>query len=422
MSDNRDESGRLTKFVTKQGKGVLIARLWKTGPDGRRVYAEAWTLRKVRNGRQLYFTLPRERAKAEQVANEIDAFLQVRSNTVEQALAKFAPGKTGGTGDAVATVGETVDAYLKRRDVLDVKKSSAEQAVRGLLRIVWLARAQRAGRRGFYGTAMDEREKEAVRRTSLADVDHTMLTHFKSAVLAGVEDEVVKKSRKRTANGYLAGARSLFTDAARRVYRAAGLIVPELAALAAEPDFRKVDTRYRLPELRVINAMFDLGPRLRETDRNAYLAWLLALHAGLRKEEIGHCRRAWFSETAPWKIRVAADGEFNPKGHEGETEVEPWVHDEIVRLGGEDYVLTGHASERCDDVFRRLNPLLRAAGMDREKPTHELRKLFGSYIASTRGLFVAQKFLRHQSAQLTSDDYADAVLDELLRARWRAAG
>jgi integrase len=422
-SSNRDPAGRLTRFVTKQGKGVLITRLWKTNSDGERVFASAWTRRIVRNGRQFYFTLPAEREKAEEVANEIDAFLQVRSNTIEDAIARFSPEKRIVVeGRPVATLRSVINLFRLKRDVLDVKKSSARVYVGSIIRMIAVAQARRA-RRGMKRGKMDAASKDRVLDSAVSCLaDSHLVSDFKEAMLASAgADEALRKQRKRTVNSYLRNAASLFTDAAMRQYAAAGLNVPKPKCFDIELPFRKVDKKYRLPEPAVVSAVFDLAPALKAMDRNAYLAYLLALHAGLRKEEIAHCRRGWFSTTAPWRIRIQAEGSFNPKGTEGETEMEEWAYREVMELAGEDTILTGTITDRKDGAFRVLNSRLKSAGLRRFKPAHELRKLFGSYIASTRGIFVAQKFLRHQSAQLTSDDYADNILDETVRARWRAA-
>jgi integrase len=64
---------------------------------------------------------------------------------------------------------------------------------------------------------------------------------------------------------------------------------------------------------------------------------------------------------------------------------------------------------RCDLHHRTLARWLRLQGIHDGKPCHVLRKQFGSYVATTFGLYHAQKFLGHSSPKVTSDYYAGLV-------------
>jgi integrase len=61
---------------------------------------------------------------------------------------------------------------------------------------------------------------------------------------------------------------------------------------------------------------------------------------------------------------------------------------------------------RCDPAHRTLAMWLRQRGIADDKPCHLLRKEFGSYVATSFGLFHAQKFLGHSSPDVTSSYYA----------------
>jgi len=63
---------------------------------------------------------------------------------------------------------------------------------------------------------------------------------------------------------------------------------------------------------------------------------------------------------------------------------------------------------------------LRSIGWDRKNPLHELRKLFGSYIATTEGIYMSQKFLRHADASTTNDSYADIMANDKIKKLWAA--
>jgi len=51
---------------------------------------------------------------------------------------------------------------------------------------------------------------------------------------------------------------------------------------------------------------------------------------------------------------------------------------------------------------------------------HECRKLYGSYMASTENLYVAQKNLRHASPMTTNDFYTDLVKGQEVLGLWAA--
>lgn len=73
---------------------------------------------------------------------------------------------------------------------------------------------------------------------------------------------------------------------------------------------------------------------------------------------------------------------------------------------------------RCDRHHRALSCWLRRQGVADGKPCHVLRKQFGSYVATTFGLYQAQKFLGHSGPQVTSDYYAGLVeLPEINNAK-----
>jgi integrase len=84
-----------------------------------------------------------------------------------------------------------------------------------------------------------------------------------------------------------------------------------------------------------------------------------------------------------------------------------------------EHVIEGSPAERLEYLPNRVSELLRCLGLEMDKPLHELRKWFGSYIAAEFGLGRAQKYLGHVSSQTTLDYYADLVIPEGLRSFWQ---
>jgi integrase len=65
-----------------------------------------------------------------------------------------------------------------------------------------------------------------------------------------------------------------------------------------------------------------------------------------------------------------------------------------------------HYQYRCGRAHEKLIKWLRWLGVDDPKPSHRLRKEFGSHVATTMSLFYAQKYLGHSSPEVTSRHYA----------------
>src|SRR5208282_2547197 len=65
---------------------------------------------------------------------------------------------------------------------------------------------------------------------------------------------------------------------------------------------------------------------------------------------------------------------------------------------------------RCDKHHRTLATWLRKMGVNDMNPCHRLRKEFGSYVATSFGLFACQRMLGHSSPKVTDDFYA-ALID-----------
>jgi integrase len=257
-------------------------------------------------------------------------------------------------------------------------------------------------------------------------------------------DKGAQEKKKRAANRTLVFVRSLFSQAARRHYT--HLVLPaNLDEVLDAAIFRKVGKiRKRLPESEVLQRLFTEAGELRETDRNAYIAFLLAAHSGLRLKEIAWARPDWLAAGDPPRMWVKTTEDFIAKSYEERfAEVQPWVFEELSALtAGQPYLLNSDqnmvdgqvrvrlkrrsakknaSDEREVFVFRRLNAWVKARGFAEakgEKGVHGLRFLFGAYIANRRSHYTAQKFLGHESVKTTEDHYTDLILDTSLYDLW----
>jgi hypothetical protein len=80
-------------------------------------YSQGYTFRIKRDGKVFYFSLGDGKKDSEKLADEIDAFLSVKSNSMEDAILKFAPEKAerkAGSDKKVPTVGEFIVRYKSR--------------------------------------------------------------------------------------------------------------------------------------------------------------------------------------------------------------------------------------------------------------------------------------------------------------------
>lgn len=134
------------RLVTKNGRGVLIYREWKT-MGGKKAYSEHWTRRKMVNGHRYYFPLGTDRKVAVKTAADIEAFLNTLGNTVEQAIARFDPMRLERSTDTnETTIGDVLEAFDAARASLDISERTAA-GYRD--RLLWLVRYVRAFRRPF---------------------------------------------------------------------------------------------------------------------------------------------------------------------------------------------------------------------------------------------------------------------------------
>ncbi|MDP1579282.1 MAG: hypothetical protein Q8M02_03325 [Candidatus Didemnitutus sp.] len=397
-------------------------------PDGSMHVAARYTMRVVRNGRQHYFPLPSIRRNAERLADEISRFLDSPTMTVEEAIKRFNPSKWERANPATksASVGDLIAAHQAAEKALALDGRTGASYRNSLL---VLFRQGLGFRHGKIPSV------ESVNRLGLDELTPRLVSDFKLGRVerAGTDKSDVE-TKKRSANAVFRSIRGLFTIDAREHY--AHLELPEALDKTLEGmSYRRVEKKkYRLPPTAVIERVFGDAWQLRDgfidgdgvamaPDRNAYLAWLLAAHAGLRKKEVGHAVREWIERGTTPRLWVRSTPEFIAKGKdEGFAEIETWVLAEIDALAeSPSTILTGTATERTEDVFARLNSWLKARGLAAnkgEKAAHGLRALCGSYWATTKGIFTAQKFLRHKTVDVTNDHYADVILDKNLRRFW----
>jgi integrase len=368
------------------------------------------------NKKEYVFTLPPAKASAGKLADEIRAFLDVRSHSMADAIQLFDKAKWERMNPTatVATVGDIIKAHEGAEVALGISSETAK----GYREAIMLVFRQGLGHR-----RKQEPSEETIKASLLTELTPRLIADFKVArVEKGGEDMEEVERKKRSANGVLRNLSALFSEASCQHYT--HLTLPDgLTDTLSKMSYRKVGKSIkRLPPAQTLRDLFEEVKALKITDRNAYLGFLLAAHAGLRLGEVAASRHSWIdAQSTPPRIYVRTEDDFVPKSkHERFIEVQPWLVKEIVTTSeSPGHILSSHKTERGNEMPRRLNAWLKKHGLEKfDKPIHALRFFFGSYVANKHGIYRAQKFLGHESPDITNEHYADLMLDASLYDLW----
>jgi integrase len=197
--------------------------------------------------------------------------------------------------------------------------------------------------------------------------------------------------------------------------------------------------KYR-SEFDVIGLIRQANRELGTSDPAAYMIFLLAVTAGLRRKEIDLLE--WpsfqFKDNA---IRIEPTQFFHPKSQDsiGEVQMHPQImaifrHYQakakgnfVIQSGKPPKVVSRGDYYRCESHFDALNAWLRSKGVNTQKPLHTLRKEYGSLINKAHGIHAASKALRHADINVTNNFYTDSRvrvtpgIGEIVRSERQAA-
>lgn len=354
------------------------------------------------NGKRFYFPLSPVLLDSKTMADEIDAHCLV--HPIEDVVAHFRPNgrRVLGEHKKVPMITDIIDRYKALAPVdigvsLDTVKSYIV-AIRSIM-------VKGTGKR--------------LDTICLSDLNDFVISEYKKQRLDGIVGEEKIKSAKRSINSQIQNAKSLFSKDAMKMYPDWDVSRSEVLQNATK--FKRVKKVYRLPATSLVSKTFDLLDSYEDKNPDRYIALALALHFGLRRNEILNSRRDWFTlkDDDLSQIGVYTERNFLVKsGEDGYASGSTAIANKILELSKSfDYLLSTRSPRT---TFDPLLKDLRAIGWDREKPMHECRKLYGSYIASTKSLYHAQKNLRHASAMTTNDFYTDLMDDSSILNLWVA--
>lgn len=379
----------MKSIKTKKGN-----RLFKRSPN-----AKHWTFRAIRNHKTVYFNLGSDLDVAMGKADEIDAFLLF--NSLEDAVFKYNPNKRTPATDVLRspTLGEIIDFLETQKNVIGIAHRTFQCYRRALYRVTGLS-------------------DEGARALPLKKLTKKMIRDVKSTSVQGIADVVELAEKKRSYNTLLKNAKSVFSNTAMAYYPDSWSF-EGLGHIKNEIFFNRVKKNYTLPDTLLITKTFDL---MNSYSGDKFAIMAMALHFGMRRKEIFYAKRDWFDiDDERCVILIKSEGKFRTKnGMDGYTAGKPAFGSKILNQSdGFDFLVTDRARQ-AEKTMKSLLDDMRAIGWVRQSPLHELRKLYGSYLATTEGLYVAQSYLRHTSPAVTSQYYAKLMPSKDMLACWAA--
>lgn len=252
---------------------------------------------------------------------------------------------------------------------------------------------------------------------SLDELTPELVTEFYNRRLGGL-DGMEKLKKAVTANKIYRQSRSIF---GRRTIKDGvfnGLILPleSLKLFRSLNYHEEVDKVYEAPPQEIMHKIMSDAARIRKEKPGVYVAFMLVLTTGIRAGEAKWLEWANFSEVKT-RNGIKTVAIIQPK-YQGLTKsrkgrqvpVHQAVIEELIRVNGKGrYVIPGSDHYRTNQVWRDLAAWFKSHGWDREKKAHEMRAYYGAQVATSQGLYQAQKFLGHSSPVITNQYYADLL-------------
>ena len=388
--------------------------------DGQTHVVDEYAIKIQHCGKRKTFALGTSN-KDKAAAKARDIYATVNSDTVngetgmDRALAKFAPVM------AVATKAATVGEFLEQiKAVSGLRDGTREIYARKFRTLVAGVFNLRGGKEKFdYVNGGREKWLERVHRVRLDKLTSQRIERWKVGYLkaAAAKDPLAHKRAKTTVNSLIRGSKSLFAPS---VVKGLTVCLPKPLPFDGVENVSLPRSRYKSeiePRLLLVQAQRELA----DADPECFKILLLALGAGLRRDEIDSLtwkQLDWTRQT----VRVETTIHTAAKSDESESEVD--VAPELMALfktfmaaSDSEFVIRSEVAPkpntatyhhyRCTRHFNRLIAWLRTKGVTARTPIHSLRKEFGSQICAAAGIFAASTALRHSGIQITRDHYLD---------------
>lgn len=324
--------------------------------------------------------------KDKAAAKARDIFATVNGqNGWELALAKFAPAMA--VSSKAATVGEFLEQI---KAVSGLREGTREIYARKFRTLVAGVFNLRGGKEKFdYVNGGRAKWLERVHRVRLDKLTGQRIDRWKVGYLraAAAKDPLAHKRAKTTVNSLIRGSKSLFAPS---VVKGLTVCLPKPLPFDGVENVSLPRSRYKSeinPSLLLVQAKRELA----DADPECFKILLLALGAGLRRDEIDSL--AW--KQLDWTrhtIRVETTVHTAAKSDESESEVDvdPGLMDlfkTFMAASDSEFVIRSEVAPkpnaatyhhyRCARHFNRLIAWLRTKGVAARTPLHSLRKEFG---------------------------------------------
>jgi integrase len=353
--------------------------------------------------------------KAAAAARARDTYQTLVVKGWDEALREWKPQSIPLPRDA-STVGDFLDEL---KAVADLKPKTLEGYAVALRKIVADGFAINGGREKYdYRGGGYQRWLERVHAIKLAALTPDVVQQWKRAFLARADGDPIRcRAAKISVNSFLRRAKSLFAPNAIKHLSRVQLPSPlPFDKVSFEP---RQSMRYR-STINVKKLTRAAHEELALSDPPAFLAFVLALGAGLRRIEIDRLEWSAFR----WNdnvIRIEPTQHFDVKTEHsiGDVSLDPelmsMMHGYAARARSNFVIESPNLPRkratfenyRAQNVFERLSAWLRSKGVSALKPIHELRKESGSMVNRKHGLTTAKDFLRHADVAITAAHYID---------------
>jgi integrase len=409
------KSKHKSKHTDRLRPSKATASYWKAKIFQRRQGGSFWV--QIQHGGQpqkkVSLRTPVEHTAAERAR---DVYLSLANGqSWDEALAQWKP-QNAPTARNASTIGDFLDELKAKADL---KPKTLEGYAIALRKIVADAFEIDGGHDKYdYRGGGYQRWLERVHAIKLSALTPDVVQKWKRAFLSHAADDPIRsRAAKISVNSFLRRAKSLFApDAVKHLSRVQLPSPLPFDRVSFEP---RQSMRYR-SMINVEELTRSAHEELAEKDAPAFLAFLLALGAGLRRIEIDRLEWSAFrwSENV---IRIEPTEHFDVKTEHSIGDVS--VDAELMSI------MRGYAAKarssfviesrnlprkratfenyRAQHVFERLTAWLRSKGVSAQKPIHELRKESGSMVNRKHGLTAAKDFLRHADIAITAAHYID---------------
>lgn len=410
------------------GNQYCKVRRLKQVRNGKPYWSKEWFGTRTHRGKRYTFPLGQNKEKALQQWRKIQGDLDDSEIPFETILRNHKRGYVARPEPTTKpkrparfrelTIEDHIEFIGTIDDSLEIKTRTLQDYVACLLRVVGVGLAFQDNAPNPTAVLTKE-QKAALLKLPLTIIDLRLAENFKRAILGAANSEGRNlKSAKRSANSYLRQAKALFSHGIRNQAKIDGFKLPDLSEFLGAHSFAKVKMRYQLPNEVLIYALFQaMADPERAPHRDIYIVILFALFGGLRKTEAAGVRPQDLTEAnASPGVNVIETKNGLPRFAPLVQAVFAWL--KTASHPGPPYLIMGTKTYRTDDLFDEANAWLRSIGWNRAKPYHELRKLYGSMIASTQGLERAKELLDHESISTTEEFYARTDLAKDICALW----